>query len=113
MAYCFLPVMASVYILYSSKLDRYYTGSCKDFQFRYDQHLEKVYPSNFTTKASDWQLFLLIEDLSYMEARAIERRIKSMKSRTHIQNMAKFPEMITKLRCWAKDRFSPKTRMPR
>jgi hypothetical protein len=56
--------MASVYILYSGKLDRHYTGSCKEFQFRFEDHLAMVYPESFTSNSDDWQLFLLIEGLS-------------------------------------------------
>jgi len=90
--------MASVYILYSSKLDRFYIGSCKVFQFRFQDHLTKVYPKSFTSNSDDWQLFLLIEDLSYSQAREIERHIKKMKSSVYIQNLAKYPEMIIKLK---------------
>jgi putative endonuclease len=89
--------MASVYVLYSTKLDRFYIGSCKEFQFRFEQHLNKVY-AGFTTNADDWQLFLLVEDLSYSKARALERHIKKMKSRVYLQNLAKYPEMIIKLK---------------
>ena len=92
--------MASVYILYSRKLDRFYTGSCKDFQFRFEEHLAKVY-RGFTSNSDDWQLFLLIDSLSYYQAREMERHIKRMKSRVYIRNLAKYPDMIVKL----KDRF--------
>ena len=90
--------MASVYVLYSSKLDRFYTRSCKEFHFRLDQHVNKVYPGSFTTNANDWRLFLLIDDLSYSKARAIERHIKKMKSRVYIQNLSKYPDMVVKLK---------------
>ena len=90
--------MASVYILFSNKLDRFYIGSCKEFHFRFEQHLGKVYPGSFTGNADDWQLFLLIEDLSYSKARSLERHIKKMKSRVYLQNLAKYPEMILKLK---------------
>ena len=94
----FFNVMASVYVLYSNKLDRFYIGSCKEFQFRFEQHLSKVYTGGFTSRADDWQLFLLMEDLSYSRARAIERHIKKMKSREYIQNLMRYPGMINKLR---------------
>jgi putative endonuclease len=89
--------MACVYILYSKKLDRYYTGSCKDFQSRLTQHLEKV-NSGFTARADDWEPFLVIEDLDYKQARAMEAHIKKMKSRTYIQNLRKYPELVDKLK---------------
>jgi putative endonuclease len=90
--------MASVYILYSGKLDRYYTGSCKEFLFRFEDHLDKVYPGSYTSNSNDWQLFLLINDLSFSQARAIENHIKKMKSRIYIQNLAKYPEMLVRLK---------------
>ncbi|NOZ48348.1 MAG: GIY-YIG nuclease family protein, partial [Chlorobi bacterium] len=30
--------MATVYILYSKKMDSYYIGSCKDFNIRLEEH---------------------------------------------------------------------------
>jgi len=89
--------MASVYILYSSKLDRFYTGSC-EFQFRFEDHLNKVYPGSFTTNSDDWQLFLLVENLSYLQARSIEDHIKKMKSKVYIQYLAKHSEIILRLK---------------
>jgi putative endonuclease len=90
--------MASVYILYSAKLGKFYTGSCRDFQFRFQDHLDKVYSGSFTSNSDDWQLFLLLENLSYTQARAIERHIKMMKSKGYIQNLVKYPAIIIKLK---------------
>jgi putative endonuclease len=90
--------MASVYILYSEKLDRFYTGSCLDFQFRFQEHLDKVYTEGFTSNADDWKLFLLVENLSYTQARAIERHIKKMKSKVYIQNLIKYPVVMIRLK---------------
>jgi putative endonuclease len=93
--------MASFYVLHSSTLDRFYTGSCKDFRFRLEEHIGKVYPRSFTSNSDDWKLFLLVEDLSYTQARAIELHVKKMKSNKYIQSLVKYPEMVAKLR----DRF--------
>ncbi|MCU0361358.1 MAG: GIY-YIG nuclease family protein [Bacteroidia bacterium] len=90
-------VMASVYILYSSGLDRFYTGSCNDLSYRTDQHLNKEYIKSFTSKADDWVLFWHFDDLSYKQARAMEAHIKSMKSKIYIQNLKKYPEIMLKL----------------
>jgi putative endonuclease len=89
--------MAVVYILYSPSLDRYYTGSALNFESRIEQHLSREFSGAFTTKASDWQLYLLIDNLSFRQARNIERRIKLAKSRTYIENLKKYPELIEKL----------------
>ena len=89
--------MASVYVLFSKKLDRFYTGSCNDLNFRLDEHFEKEFGKSFTAKSDDWELFLLIGDLQYEQARLIERHIKKMKSKTYIQNLKKYPEIVQKL----------------
>ena len=90
--------MAVVYILHSRKLDRFYTGSCVDFETRFADHLHKVYPRSFTSLSDDWQLFLLIENLTYTQARAIEKHIKNMHSKIFIQNLMKYPEMVSRLK---------------
>ena len=89
--------MASVYILFSKKLDRYYTGSCKDLSYRIGQHLNKEFVNSFTAKADDWELFFFVDDLLQSQARLIEEHIKRMKSRTYIENLKKYPEIIQKL----------------
>jgi len=90
--------MASVYILYSNKLDRFYIGSCKDLSGRLDQHLNKDFTKSFTAKVDDWKLYLSIDDLIYQQARLIESHIKRMKSKVYIENLKKHPEIIEKLR---------------
>jgi putative endonuclease len=77
--------MASVYILYSNELKRFYTGSCKDISYRIDQHLNKEFADSFTALAKDWQLYCAIDELGYKQARSIELYIKKMKSSTYIE----------------------------
>jgi putative endonuclease len=89
--------MASIYILYSGKLDKFYTGSCMDLPYRIDQHLNKEFMNSFTAKADDWTLFFSKDDLEYKQARFIEQHIKDMKSKIFIQNLKKYPEMMEKL----------------
>ncbi|RCH56197.1 GIY-YIG nuclease family protein [Mucilaginibacter hurinus] len=90
--------MASVYILHSKKLNRYYTGSCKDLSCRIAQHLNKEFEKSFTAKADDWELYFFIDDLSYEQSRLIEAHIKRMKSKSYIHHLKKYPEMIEKLK---------------
>lgn len=61
--------MASVYILFSKNLNKYYVGSCKDLAYRMDQHLNKDYIKSFTAKADDWMVFWHIDNLGYDQAR--------------------------------------------
>ena len=79
--------MASVYILYSKKIDRFYIGSCIDLQHRLHQHKEKFFVGAFTARADDWDLFLEISDLSQTQARAAEKYIKSRKSTAFIRSL--------------------------
>jgi putative endonuclease len=89
--------MASVYILYSSKLKKYYVGSCKEMNERIELHLSKYFPGAFTENANDWILYFAIADIEYEQARKIELHIKRMKSKVHIENLKKYPEMVTRL----------------
>ena len=90
--------MASVYILYSEKLNKFYTGSCKDLSYRIGQHLSKVFNKSFTSNAEDWEVHFSIDDLTYEQARLIEMHIKKMKSKTYIQNLKKYPEIADRLK---------------
>ena len=89
--------MASVYILFSKQLDRFYIGSCRDLSYRINLHLKKEFVKSFTTKADDWKLYYSIDDLIYRQSRQIETHIKKMKSSQYIQNLKKYPELPQKL----------------
>ncbi|HCN83548.1 MAG TPA: hypothetical protein DIT07_07975 [Sphingobacteriaceae bacterium] len=89
--------MASVYILHSVQLDRFYTGSSKDLSYRIDQHANKEFLKSFTAKADDWTLFFFKDDLEFKQARLIEQHIKEMKSKRYIQNLKAYPEIMEKL----------------
>ena len=90
--------MASVYILFSQKLDRFYIGSCNDLSYRIGQHLNKEFTNSFTAKANDWELYFFIDNLAHQQSRLIERHIKNMKSRQYITNIKMHPEIIDKLK---------------
>ena len=89
--------MATTYILYSKKIDSYYTGSCLDLKSRLQEHINNKYEKSFTKKADDWIVFLKINNLEYSQARNIEKHIKKMKSKIYITNLIKYPEIIEKL----------------
>ena len=90
--------MATVYILYSKEIDQYFIGSCKKLNTRLGQHLNKAFEGSFTPRASDWTVFLMIDHLTYQQARRIEGHIKKMKSRVFIENLKRYPEIISKLK---------------
>lgn len=89
--------MATVYILYSKTLDRFYTGSCAELSFRLKQHSNKDFGNSFTAKIDDWEVFYTIENLNYKQARLIEAHIKRMKSKDYIKNLTKYLQMVSKL----------------
>ncbi|MFM7901111.1 MAG: GIY-YIG nuclease family protein [Bacteroidota bacterium] len=92
----------SVYILFSAKLSRFYTGTTDDVLRRLDQHNAANYRGSFTAKGIPWELFLSIDDLGSEQAYKIEQHIKSMKSKKYINDLKHYPEMIQKL----KERFA-------
>ncbi|MFZ5553095.1 MAG: GIY-YIG nuclease family protein [Bacteroidota bacterium] len=92
--------MFCCYILFSKKLNRYYVGAChNDLSERIKKHNEHFYGNlRFTSRASDWELFLTLEVSDYPEATRIEKHIKAMKSKIYIENLKKYPEMTEKLK---------------
>ena len=90
--------MATVYILYSQSLNKYYIGSCTEVTERLDQHLAKIFPEAFTAKANDWVVYFSLNNLSYKQARRIESHIKKMKSKKYIENLKKYPEISQNLK---------------
>lgn len=97
--------MNCCYILYSEKLKRFYTGICQeDLNERIKKHNNHTYGNHrFTAKASDWECFLVIECESYSQSVKIERHVKAMKSSVYIRNLAKYPDIILKLKNKFKD----------
>ncbi len=93
-----LNQMAFCYILYSSSLDRYYIGSCRDLNMRFQNHLDKIYPNSFTSKANDWVIYYSIELLDISSAIRFEKHIKKMKSRKFIEKLKNSPELETNLK---------------
>ncbi len=92
------------YILYSKKLDRYYTGyTTKTAEERVNRHISEYYGvTKFTHRAKDWVIFLEIGCEKACQAIKIESHIKRMKSKIYIENLKKYPEIIIKL----KDKYS-------
>ncbi len=96
----FVLYMIACYIIFSKKLNRFYTGVTQsDLDERIIKHNDGSYGDHrFTAKASDWELFIFIECGSFNHAVAIEKHIKKMKSSTYIKNLKQYPEMIEKLK---------------
>ena len=88
--------MYVVYILYSEKLNKFYTGFISNFDLRLYFHFISE-NRKFTHNASDWTLYLKMECESKNQAMLIEKHIKKMKSKIYIQNLIKYPEIIDSL----------------
>ena len=90
--------MPVVYILFSRKASKFYTGiTTLSFKERLSNHLDRYYHNKYTSHAFDWEEFLTIECESIEQARSIETHIKKMKSSTYIRNLKKYPETAKKL----------------
>jgi putative endonuclease len=78
-----------VYILYSKKLNRFYTGlTTLPLEERVNNHLKKKYDSkNFTQKADDWTIYISFELYNYSQGRKLELFIKKMKSSKFIRSL--------------------------
>ena len=82
--------MATVYILYSPIINKYYIGSCVNLSERLIEHQTRKYKDSFTAKSNDWILFYCLDNLDYKKARSIEKHIKRMKSRKYIEDLKKY-----------------------
>jgi putative endonuclease len=79
-----------VYIIYNKRVDKYYIGSTNNIERRLSEHNRSTYKnkSRFTSKyEGQWTLCKRIEVESQAAARAIEKKIKSLKSRKIIESI--------------------------
>jgi len=74
-----------VYILYSTKADKYYTGSCEDPAIRLERHNQRSTPS--TKSGIPWEIVYTEEYETKREAIRREQAIKRMKSRIYIEGL--------------------------
>ncbi len=92
--------MICCYVLYSKMLNRYYTGVTQEnLQSRLVQHNTQGYGKHrYSSRSSDWQIYLIIDCVNYSQALKIEKHIKRMHSKIYIENLHAYPEMIEKLK---------------
>ena len=90
--------MFQVYILRSPSLGSYYIGQSEDLKNRIALHEGKTFTRSFTKRASDWELFHVIDCASRKQAVNIESHIKKMKSKKYVENLKKYPEISEKLK---------------
>ena len=75
--------MAYVYIIHSSKWDRYYVGSCENLQNRLEDH--NAGRNKSTRHGKPWTLMSFETYPNNKEARAREAEIKRKKSRKYLE----------------------------
>ena len=84
-----------LYILYSEKVDKYYTGESAMPSARVALHNHHHFRNAFTNIADDWSLVLEFECLSREEALYLERFIKRMKSKKFTKKVVEKPSILT------------------
>ena len=90
---------ASVYILFSEKLNKFYIGyTTKNINGRIEEHNSVEFENSWTSKGIPWQLLFEINCKSVNQAIKIERHIKRMKSIKYIKDIRKYPEIINRLK---------------
>ena len=91
--------MCYVYILYSERLGKYYTG-CTQYspEQRLFQHNDKHYDKSFTYSGIPWKMYYVISCENLAQARGIEQHIKRMKSKKYLENLRRYPELTEKLK---------------
>ena len=77
--------MPYIYILYSSKLNKYYVGACSDLERRLYEH--NIGHSKFTSTGIPWVLKYSESFETLQEAKKRELMIKKMKSRKYIESL--------------------------
>ena len=86
--------MYFVYVIYSVKLNRFYTGTTDDLDKRIEQHNSVFYPNSFTSKGIPWELKVFFSFENSLHAYFAERFIKRMKSKIFIEKIIKEPDLF-------------------
>jgi putative endonuclease len=76
----------------------FYIGECAHIPARMIYHNCPDLNNGFTKSGIPWEVYLTIDCKNKKQAIAIEKHIKSMKSKTYIENLKKYPEMKEKLK---------------
>jgi len=80
-------IMWKVYILYSERIDHYYTGVTDDIQWRLERHNQGW--GRFTKRGIPWKIVYTQNFDRKSDALKREREIKNRKSRKYIESLMK------------------------
>ncbi len=91
----FLSMSYCVYILYSERFDKYYIGQTISLEHRLVRHNEFESVNTYTAKYRPWILKAWVDvGDSRSNARKVEGRLKSLKSKKIIADFAENPEKL-------------------
>jgi putative endonuclease len=83
----FGDIMWKVYIIYSAKIDRYYTGITDDLEWRLHRHNDGW--GRFTKRGIPWKVVYTEKFETKSNALKRECEIKARKSKKYIENLIK------------------------
>jgi putative endonuclease len=83
------------YILHSSTIDKFYIGETEDLELRTIQHNSAFFKNSYTSRASDWIIYISLRRRDRSHARQVELFIKKMKSKKFIVNLRDSVELQT------------------
>jgi putative endonuclease len=79
--------MWDVYILYSERIDRYYTGVTEDVEWRLERHNQGW--GRYTKRGICWRIVYSEKFDNKSDALKREREIKTRKSKKYIESLIK------------------------
>jgi putative endonuclease len=77
--------MWQVYIIYSEKIDRYYTGSTENLSWRLERHNQGW--GRYTKRGIPWKIVYTESFANKTDALSRERELKKLKSRKYIEQL--------------------------
>ncbi|MCY2688515.1 GIY-YIG nuclease family protein [Salinimicrobium sp. TH3] len=89
--------MHFLYIMFSQKSNKYFTGETNNVPARLELHNSYKTIKAFTKAAYDWEVKLIFKCNSREEAVYLKRNIKSRRSRTFIEKVIIHPKILTDL----------------
>lgn len=89
--------MTTVYIIYSRSTDKFYAGTCRNFEMQLIQHQKKHFKKPFTTEATDWRKYFLFEGLPEDTANRVLKHVKKNKSREYFDSLRNDPAVSESL----------------
>ncbi len=94
----FLYMKFCVYLLHSESTDKYYIGRTEDMCVRLGLYNSGAFASSSTKTGIPWTIYYTIDCIIRVQALAIEKHIKQMRSVKYYQSLKLYPEIMIKLK---------------